>query len=164
LLCIQQYYSFAQEITENADKKAELIFGQIRGLALSTTSHSLESNQSLPFVTLPHFGVQAQQAGISTGSELIMFAPIVNEEDSQVWEQYAIDNQDWMAQDSVSISQSKWNALILFPFSTHQSLSLSLFLFLSLTHTHRLSTFSWQPPPGISQLEQRYCPTRHWQP
>jgi hypothetical protein len=98
---IQQYNSFAQEIVENADKNAELIFGQIHGLASSITSHALDLNQSLPFVTLPHFDVRAQQAGVAAGSELIMFAPIVNQEDVQYWEQYAIEHQEWMAQDLV---------------------------------------------------------------
>lgn len=87
---------------ENADKNAELIFGQIRGLASSITSHSLDLNQSLPFVTLPHFDLRAQQAGVAAGSELIMFAPIVSQEDVQYWEEYGIEHQEWMAQDLVS--------------------------------------------------------------
>jgi hypothetical protein len=58
-------------------------------------------NQSLPFVTLPHFDVRARDAGVAAGSELIMFAPIVNEDDAQQWETYAVDHQGWMAQDLV---------------------------------------------------------------
>jgi hypothetical protein len=102
----QQYLSFAQEIADNANENAELIFGQIRGMASSITSHALDLNQSWPFVTLPHFDLRAQPASVAAGSELIMFAPIVNEEDVQLWEQYAIEHQTWMEQDLVSCKLS----------------------------------------------------------
>jgi hypothetical protein len=98
---LHQYNDFAEEIVENAENNAELIFGQIKGLATSITSHALALNQSWPFVTLPHFDIQTSQAGILAGSELIIFAPIVNEEDVHQWEQYAVGHQDWMVEDMV---------------------------------------------------------------
>jgi hypothetical protein len=96
-----QYNEFAEEVGDNAEKNAELIFGQIKGLATSITSHALALNQSWPFVTLPHFDIRCRQAGALAGSELVIFAPIVNEEDVHAWEQYAVGQQGWMVEDMV---------------------------------------------------------------
>ena len=91
-------------MVEGADRNAELIFGQLRSLATAITGHAIDHNQTWPYVTVSHFDIRAQEAGAVAGSELILFAPIIDGPDAEKWAEYAVEKQDWIYEDLVRSS------------------------------------------------------------
>ena len=82
-----------------ADSHAQSIFGQIRDLSTTATSTAMSFNLTWPFVTLPHFILQAEEAIQYADAELVLFCPLVSSEDVSRWDAYSIAHQDWIKRD-----------------------------------------------------------------
>lgn len=74
------------------------MFEELMGLSKSITSHALDSEMTWPNVTLPHFDVRATKHKNFT-LEFYGFAPFVIPATRLGWEEYALQNQDWISQD-----------------------------------------------------------------
>ena len=81
------------------DATANKIFGEVKVLSVTLTSHSL-ANGAFPEVTISRFDHRAQEASTLSGSDLLLYyAPIVKESQRESWEQYAWENQGWIYED-----------------------------------------------------------------
>ena len=74
------------------------MFGQIRLLSVTLTSHSL-ANGAFPKVTIANFDRRAGDAGELSDTTLLYYFPIVTEDQREDWEQYSWDNQGWIYKD-----------------------------------------------------------------
>jgi hypothetical protein len=89
----------SQDLATNTESNVYSIFDEINTIATAATSHALAHNSSWPFVTLPNFGARASDAEKSKGIDLVIFSPIVNASRLADWEEYAVANQHWIADD-----------------------------------------------------------------
>ena len=64
--------------------------GAVGTLSASITSHSLSSNQSFPFTTLPDFEVMGSNVRVQSGSSVVVYAPLVTDDQLEDWEAYAL--------------------------------------------------------------------------
>ena len=102
---ILQFQSYARETADIAENNANKIFGQLQSFATAITSVAIQTNNyGFPNVTVPHFDKRAQEIANLTGAEMIMFAPFVNQNEKEGWESYAVQHQDWISQDYVSLT------------------------------------------------------------
>ena len=102
---ILQFQSYARETADIAENNANKIFGQLQSFATAITSVAIQTNNyGFPNVTVPHFDKRAQEIANLTGAEMIMFAPFVNQNEKEGWERYAVQHQDWISQDYVSLT------------------------------------------------------------
>jgi hypothetical protein len=71
-------------------------FALVQELSATMTSTSLLTNQSFPYVTLPHFQVDARYV-IEMGRILgVCFVPIVHANQFETWRDYQQENRNWM--------------------------------------------------------------------
>lgn len=90
----------AHKIIEAADASAKESFGRVVSISNELTSYALSTNATWPFVTLPHFDIRSTESFEKRkGSELIFYAPIVRQESTRRWEQYAVERQGWIVED-----------------------------------------------------------------
>ena len=101
-----EFHSFARETADIAENNAENTFGQLKSLATAMTSVAQDSKDRFPNTTVPHFDLRAQEIAELTGAEMILWVPFVDRKDQSGWESYAVENQDWVAQDYVSSSMN----------------------------------------------------------
>eukprot|EP00526_Cylindrotheca_closterium_P003678 CAMPEP_0113651902 /NCGR_PEP_ID=MMETSP0017_2-20120614/27686_1 /TAXON_ID=2856 /ORGANISM="Cylindrotheca closterium" /LENGTH=1286 /DNA_ID=CAMNT_0000564645 /DNA_START=247 /DNA_END=4110 /DNA_ORIENTATION=- /assembly_acc=CAM_ASM_000147 len=77
---------------------------------LQTTSSSITSLMTPPnkgnMVTLPQFDRRMQDYGINS-TNIILYAPLIAQNDKAAWESYATANQDWI---DLSLEQRGWTA------------------------------------------------------
>ncbi len=64
--------------------------------SLHLTSTLPTSDATWPFVTIPNFERQGQDALEKTGARLLSICPIVSESNKIKWEKYSVENQDWI--------------------------------------------------------------------
>ena len=57
------------------------------------TSHALQTNQSFPFITLPHFEQQGSHFRALSGSHVLHYAPLVTNDNRDEYERYALENR-----------------------------------------------------------------------
>jgi hypothetical protein len=67
-----------------------------------------------PFVTFPNFEIQGKDALDKTGSRMVSICPIVSSQDRFEWEQYSVENNGWMGDESLS-SQEEMSDFIFRP-------------------------------------------------
>lgn len=91
------------------------MFDELWDLSKSITSHTLDAQMSWPNCTMPHFDIQAREQKPQTKipfrdppGEFVGFAPFVTPENQPGWESYAVEHQDWIAQD-YAYRGSPWN-------------------------------------------------------
>jgi hypothetical protein len=61
-----------------------------------TASIPSEPASNWPFVTIPNFEIQGEDALDKTGSRTVSICPIVSSNDRSEWEQYSVENQGWI--------------------------------------------------------------------
>ncbi|GKY95746.1 hypothetical protein MPSEU_000535400 [Mayamaea pseudoterrestris] len=93
-----EFAEYADAAHQTIDATTKNIFGQIKLLSVTLTSHSL-ANGAFPNVTISRFDRRADEARKLSGSGLIYYAPIVKESQRKGWEQYAYENQEWVYTD-----------------------------------------------------------------
>ena len=82
------------------------MFEDLWDLSKSITSHTLDAQMTWPNCTVPHFDIRAREKKPQTKipfrdppGEFVAFAPFVTPETQAGWEAYAVEHQDWVAQD-----------------------------------------------------------------
>jgi hypothetical protein len=73
---------------------------QARGEALNL------NETAWPFVTTHSFEVKGAHARLDSATELVLFAPFVNDKDRARWEQYSVDHQDWLMKSREQVLQT----------------------------------------------------------
>jgi hypothetical protein len=62
-------------------------------MSTSITSYALTSNESFPFVTVPHFEVLGSDLRVQSDAFILHYMPLVNDSIRQDWEKYALENR-----------------------------------------------------------------------
>jgi hypothetical protein len=70
------------------------------GDTVASEAHALENalalNETWPFVTTHDFEIKAAHTRLDSATELVLFAPMVSDVNRERWEEYSVDNQDWL--------------------------------------------------------------------
>ena len=56
----------------------------------------LTLNETWPFVTTHDFEIKGAHTRLDSTTELVLFAPLVTDENRERWEEYSVDHQDWL--------------------------------------------------------------------
>ncbi|CAB9528965.1 respiration control sensor protein ArcB [Seminavis robusta] len=71
--------------------------GSVSAMSSGITSYALQqqanTNQSFPFVTIPHFEVLGSHLRVQAGSHIVHYMPVVTEEMRPAWEEYAMEHR-----------------------------------------------------------------------
>ena len=57
------------------------------------TSHALATNQTFPFVTMPHFALHGSVLRVQAESHALHYMPVVHDVDREAWERYALEHR-----------------------------------------------------------------------
>jgi hypothetical protein len=87
------YQANAQRIVESFHDAVERRLGAINSMATAITSHSLDTKQTFPFVTIPNFEIRGSDLHIQANAMSILWMPLVTDETRDAWEEYALINR-----------------------------------------------------------------------
>jgi hypothetical protein len=87
------YQANAQRIVESFHDALENRLGAINSMATAITSYSLDTGQTFPFVTIPHFEIRGSDLRVQTDATSIVWTPLVTDETRVAWEEYALINR-----------------------------------------------------------------------
>jgi class 3 adenylate cyclase len=93
---MSQFKSFAKDIIDSSEHKAESKLAVLHGLSKTITSYTLSTGMEWPLVSIPHFEIRMREARELSDAELIAFAPIVSKDDKAIWEAFAVKSQGWI--------------------------------------------------------------------
>jgi hypothetical protein len=65
--------------------------GAINSMATAITSYALDTKQTFPFVTIPHFEIRGSDLRIQADAAIILWTPLVTDETRVAWEDYALE-------------------------------------------------------------------------
>lgn len=94
-----QFEGMSNEVFNGVSLKAGTISASIRSFSLLYPSTADKTSETLPYVTMDDFEVFAKSARITTGASLITYTPSIDGQMNRfrpLWEQYAVENQDWI--------------------------------------------------------------------
>lgn len=80
----------AMRIIDAFQKNVERKLAAMSTMADAITSHSLESGEQFPRVTLPHFEVHGSNVRAQSGASIVQWSPLVTDETREEWEEYAL--------------------------------------------------------------------------
>jgi hypothetical protein len=86
----------ATEIAEFSQQEAINMNSAIRSLSTTITGIAVASEETFPFVTIPHFDLHGLANNNISVLEQITFAPLVKREQRVEWEFFSRKNQGWM--------------------------------------------------------------------
>jgi hypothetical protein len=87
------YQANAQRIVESFHDAVERRLGAINSMATAITSHSLDTKQTFPVVTIPNFDIRGSDLRIQADAMSILWMPLVTDETRDAWEEYALINR-----------------------------------------------------------------------
>jgi hypothetical protein len=87
------YQANAQRIVESFHYALENRLGAINSMATAITSYSLDTGQTFPFVTIPHFEIRGSDLRVQADTTSIFWMPLVTDETRDAWEEYALTNR-----------------------------------------------------------------------
>jgi hypothetical protein len=94
----QQYEDLTQDVFKLASWETIYNFALVQELSATMTSTSVMMNQTFPFVTLPHFQVDAGYVNEMGRILGVCFVPFVQANHFETWRQYQLDNREWIVQ------------------------------------------------------------------
>lgn len=86
----------ASTIKEVSEFQVSSLSKALEDLSEEVTSFALMNNATFPFVTMPHFEVNAYHARKQSGLEIIHMNPLVSALHRSDWEAYSVQHQGWM--------------------------------------------------------------------
>lgn len=93
---VYQFQDFASEITRSSVSNARNSRLNLENMGHIVTSLSIFSNASWPLLTIPHFEVRASAYLTISKTESIAFAPVVPVDQREAYENYTLNNQQWI--------------------------------------------------------------------
>jgi hypothetical protein len=88
-----EYQANAERIIEAFHYAVVRRLGAINSMATAITSYALDTNQTFPFVTIPHFEIRGSDLRVQAGGAIIHWMPLVTDETRVAWEEYALANR-----------------------------------------------------------------------
>jgi hypothetical protein len=113
-----QVADYATEIFEVSQITARSIVDTISVLSVTITSYAFEKKANWPFVTIPDFERRGAQVVKLSGAKYLAFCPLVNETNLPTWEQWSVENQDWIPQVKEARNMGD-NSSLITPFIFH---------------------------------------------
>lgn len=89
----------ATEIMTVARINEEKLAEGTNNIATSVTASALASNSTWPFVTIPFWEQKSIAARSVSGALTSTYCPLVQLEQREAWEEYAVENQGWINED-----------------------------------------------------------------
>ena len=83
----------ARRILESFHDTLERKMGAINSMATAITSIAMATQQQFPFVTVPDFEMRGADVRTQTGGLIVHYMPIVEDEQREEWEEYALANR-----------------------------------------------------------------------
>jgi len=120
-----EFRSLARETADLAETNAEHTFSQLQTLATTVTSEGLLERERLrvinyrnesdlvgswPNVTIPHFDKRIKDFSKSFGATMLLYVPLVQAKDKELWEEYANIHAPWEAESSYSSNHFDHNS------------------------------------------------------
>jgi hypothetical protein len=87
------YKANAQRIVESFHDAVERRLEAMNSMSTTITSYSLDTKQSFPFVTIPHFEIRGSDLRVQADTTNIIWMPLVTDETRDAWEEYALINR-----------------------------------------------------------------------
>ena len=91
-----QFIGYADRIAENFNSRIHANLLALDSFSVSSTSYALDSGNSWPMVTIPDFAVRSWTTRQEMKAETLGLLPIVTSEKRQDWENYVIQNHNWI--------------------------------------------------------------------
>ena len=91
-----KFREFGHELLESSVITAQNVFSTIESMSISITSHALSSRSEFPFVTVPHYPQRAKHLLKLSGSYYLGYSPLVTDQQRDAWEDYTVNNQNWI--------------------------------------------------------------------
>jgi hypothetical protein len=88
------YQVNAERIIESFHKAVGRRLGAINSMATAITSHALDTKQTFPFVTIPHFEMKGSDLRVQADAPTVHWMPLVTDDTRVAWEDYALVNRD----------------------------------------------------------------------
>jgi hypothetical protein len=73
-----------------------LTLGDTIASEAAARSETLDLNETWPFVSVYDFEIKGAHTRLDSATELVIFAPMVSDENRERWEEYSVDNQGWL--------------------------------------------------------------------
>jgi hypothetical protein len=88
-----EYQANAERIIESFHDAVARRLGAIHSMATAVTSYALDTKQTFPLVTIPHFEIRGSDLRIQADAAIIHWMPLVTDETRVDWEEYALANR-----------------------------------------------------------------------
>jgi hypothetical protein len=89
-----EYQANAEQIIESFHNAVVRRLGAINSMATAITSHALDTKQTFPLVTIPHFELRGSDLRVQADAAIIHWMPLVTDETRLAWEDYALENRN----------------------------------------------------------------------
>jgi hypothetical protein len=83
-----------------------LTLGDTIASEAAARGETLDLNETWPFVTTHDFEIKGAHTRLDSTTELVIFAPMVSDENRERWEEYSVDNQDWLMKSAQQVLQT----------------------------------------------------------
>jgi hypothetical protein len=84
------YQVNAERIIESFHDAVVRRLGAINSMATAITSHALDTKQTFPLVTIPHFEIKGSDLRVQADAAIIHWMPLVTDDTRVAWEEYAL--------------------------------------------------------------------------
>ena len=84
------YQANAERIIESFHDAVVRRLGAINSMATAITSHALDTKQTFPLVTVPHWGIRGSDLRAQADAAIIHWMPLVTDDTRVEWEEYTL--------------------------------------------------------------------------
>jgi hypothetical protein len=84
------YQANAERIIESFHDAVVGRLGAINSMATAITSYALDTKQTFPLVTIPHFEIKGSDLRVQANAAVINWMPLVTDDTRVAWEEYAL--------------------------------------------------------------------------
>ena len=88
----------AAKIVDSFELRLEQKLRAVDSLRIAVTSHVISTNASWPFITIPDFDLRGSSANDMGDTLMVTLHPLVTLGDREAWENYTVNNIDWLYQ------------------------------------------------------------------
>jgi hypothetical protein len=88
-----EYQANAERIIESFHDAVVRRLGSINSMATAVTSYALDTKQTFPFLTIPHFEIRGSDLRVQADAATLHWTPLVTDETRVAWEDYALANR-----------------------------------------------------------------------
>lgn len=95
-LPISRFFDFTEELIHLTKQELQSVFHITQNLAATITSHVVDTASEWPGIVMPHFELQGMTLSELARIKQLAIVPLVSRDELQNWQEFAIENQDWI--------------------------------------------------------------------